>query len=275
MMTPRLKSWAKAVVPEKYRLLRYEWYERFRYYPELFVSLGARFECPFCHWRFRRMRSAGFDYAVLREKDVVGASCHPNDVCPRCRSNARERLVYRYLQDHTSVFSEPLRVLHIAPEPHLRRQLRQVPGIRYVTGDLAQRWVSVRLDVMMLPFPDESFDLIICNHVLEHVLDDQAAMRELRRVLRPGRRALLQVPIAKALGDTLEDPTAVTEADRIRMFGQRDHVRLYAAGDYIRRLEKVGFRVELSRAVDCLGEEAIERYALIREEPVFSCRRDT
>ena len=273
-MAPRLKSWAKTLVPEKYRLLRYEWYERLRYYPELFVSLGGRFACPFCHWRFRRMRSAGFDHAVLRAKDVVGGSCHPNDVCPRCQSNARERFVYLYLQDRSSVFSEPLRVLHVAPEPHLSRELRQVPGIRYVTGDLAQRWVSVRLDVMTLPFPDNSFDLVICNHVLEHVFDDQAAMRELRRVLRPGRRAMLQVPIGRALEDTVEDPAAVTEADRIRMFGQRDHVRLYAAGDYMRRLAKAGFRVELGRAVDYLGEETIKRYALIREEPVFSCQRE-
>jgi len=135
------------------------------------------------------MRSAGFDYAVLREKDVVGGSCHPKDVCPRCQSNARERLVYLYLQDRSPVFTEPLRVLHVAPEPHLGRELRQVPGIRYVTGDLAQRWVSVRLDVMTLPFPDNSFDLVICNHVLEHVFDDQAAMREAspRAASRPPR----------------------------------------------------------------------------------------
>jgi SAM-dependent methyltransferase len=135
-------------------------------------------------------------------------------------SNARERLVYRYLKHRTSVFTEHLRLLHIAPERHLEQTLRQVPGIQYVSADLARTRVSVRLDIMMLPFPDDSFDLIICNHVLEHVSDDKVAMRELRRVLRPGRRALLQVPIGRALEDTLEDPTAVTEADRIRLFGQ-------------------------------------------------------
>lgn len=273
-MASRLKAWAKALIPEKYRVLRYEWYETLRYYPELLLSLGFRFECPFCHWRFRRLRSAGFDYPVLNEKDVVGASCHPDDVCPRCMSNARERLVYRYLKDRTSVFSGGLKLLHIAPEPHLEQTLRQVPGIQYVSADLAKTRVGVRLDVMMLPFRDDSFDLVICNHVLEHVDDDQVAMRELCRVLRPGRPALLQVPIGRALRETLEDPSAVTEADRIRRFGQRDHVRLYAGTDYLKRLEKAGFRVDRSRAVDCLGEETVKRYALIREEPLFSCRRD-
>lgn len=273
-MATGLRSWIKRLVPERYRLLRYEWAERLRYYPELVLSLGTKFKCPFCGWRFRRMRWAGFDYAVLREKDVVGGPRHPDDVCPRCQSNARERLVYRYLRDRTRVFSDPLTVLHIAPEPHLGGRLREVPGIRYVTGDLAPRRVSLRLDVTRLPFPDASFDLVVCNHVLEHVLDDQAAMRELHRVLRPGCPAMLQVPIGRALEETVENPAAVTEAERIRLFGQGDHVRLYAAGDYMRRLAKSGFRVEHSRAVDCLGEEAIRRYALIREEPVFSCRRD-
>ena len=268
------RSWIKRLVPERYRLRRYEWAERLRYYPELILSLGTKFECPFCRWRFRRMRWAGFDYAVLREKDVVGGPRHPDDVCPRCQSNARERLVYRYLQDRTRVFSDPLTVLHIAPEPHLGRRLREVPGIRYVTGDLAPRRVSLRLDVTMLPFPDASFDLVVCNHVLEHVLDDRAAMRELHRVLRPGCPAVLQVPIGRTLDETVENPAAVTDVERIRLFGQGDHVRLYAAGDYMRRLAKSGFRVEHSRAVDCVGEEAVRRYALMREEPVFSCRRN-
>jgi SAM-dependent methyltransferase len=177
-----------------------------------------------------------------------------------------------YLRTKTAVFKEPLRILHIAPEPQLERALRQLANIDYVTADLVEASVDVRLDVIMLPFSDASFDLIICNHVLEHVFDDRAAMTELHRVLRPGRQALLQVPIALALQDTLEDPTASTEAERIRMFGQRDHVRLYAAGDYMKRLKNAGFLVSLSRALDCLGEDAVSRHALLGEEPVFSCR---
>ncbi len=271
-MTRKLRTWAKRVIPEKYRLARYEWYEALRYYPELVLSLGTRFECPFCGWHFRRLRSAGFEYPVLTEKQVVGGSWHPDDVCPRCMANARERLVYFYLKQNTSVFKERLRLLHIAPEPHLERVLRQLPQILYITGDLAARSVDVRVDIMFLPFQDEAFDLIICNHVLEHVFDDRLGMSELRRVLRTDRPALLQVPIARAIEETVEDPTATTEADRIRLFGQRDHVRLYAAGDYIERLEKAGFCVQLSNAMDCLGEYTVRRYALMPEEPVFCCR---
>ncbi len=271
-MRSAIKACLRRLVPEKVRLLRYGWYEMLRYYPELVRSLGSRLECPFCQWHFRRFRPAGFDYPVLRDKQVVGASWHPNDVCPRCMSNARERLVYMYLRSKTAVFKERLRLLHIAPEPQLERALRQLATIDYVTADLVETSVDVKLDVMMLPFADASFDLIICNHVLEHVRDDRAAMTELHRVLRPGRQAILQVPIALALQDTLEDPSASTEAERIRMFGQRDHVRLYAAGDYMNRLRSAGFFVSLSRALDCLGEDAVGRHALLGEEPVFSCR---
>jgi SAM-dependent methyltransferase len=267
-----LKEWAKRIVPEKYRLARYEWYETLRYYPELLFSLGTRFECPFCGWRFRRFRAAGFEYPVLRQRQVIGASWHPDDVCPRCKSNARERLVYFYLKENTSTFTESLRLLHIAPEPHLERILRQLPNILYVSADLAARAVDVRLDIMMLPFPDQAFDLVICNHVLEHVIDDRAAMSELHRVLRSDRPALLQVPIARAIDRTIEDPTAVTDADRIRLFGQRDHVRLYAADDYMKRLERAGFCVQLTSAEDCLGAGTVRRYALVREEPLFACR---
>ena len=265
-----IKSWAKKLIPEKYRLLRYQWYEELRYYPELIFSLGRRLECSFCGWRFRRFRTAGFDYPVLKEKQVIGASCHADDVCPRCKSNARERLVYLYLKHKTSVFNDHLRILHIAPEPHIARLLGELSNLDYVRADLFQPDVDVKLDIMSLPFPDESFDMIICNHVLEHVTDDRVAMRELHRVLRPDSPALLQVPIALALQETFEDPTAITEEDRILLFGQRDHVRLYAAEDYMARLEAVGFRVDLSQAVDCLGTSLVDRHGLIREERVFS-----
>ncbi len=265
-----IKSWAKQLVPEKYRVLRYQWYEALRYYPELIFSLGRRLECSFCGWHFRRFRTAGFDYPVLKEKQVLGATCHPDDVCPRCKSNARERLVYLYLKHKTSVFNDRLRILHIAPEPHISLLLEKLSNLDYVRADLFAPNVDVKLDIMSLPFPDESFDMIICNHVLEHVRDDRIAMRELHRVLRTDSPALLQVPIALALRDTFENPSAVTEADKILLFGQGDHVRLYAAEDYMKRLEAAGFSVDLSLALDCLGASMVDRHALIGEEPVFS-----
>jgi SAM-dependent methyltransferase len=272
-LVTKIKTWAKQLVPEQYRLLRYELLEKLRYYPELVFSLGSRLECPFCGGHFRRFRPAGFDYPVLKEKRVVGASYHLNDVCPRCMSNARERLAYLYLKTRDALFSEPLRLLHIAPEPNIARVLEAQPNLKYVTADLFEPNVMTRFDLMCLPFADNTFDTVICNHVLEHVPNDRTAMAEIHRVLKPEGWALLQVPIALALDKTIEDPTAKTEADRIRLFGQSDHVRLYTAADYVERLEETGFHVSAANGASELADGALEKYALVPQEQIFVCTK--
>jgi SAM-dependent methyltransferase len=122
---------------------------------------------------------------------------------------------------------------------------------------------------MNLPFADGTFDAVICNHVLEHVSDDRLALAELHRVLRPGGWALLQVPIALALERTIEDSAAKTDADRIRLFGQSDHVRLYNAVDYVERLQAAGFSVSVINYASELGEGATLKYALVPQEQIF------
>ena len=254
-------------------MLRYQVYERARYYPVLFFNLGKNFECPFCRWRFRRLCPAGFDYPILKEARVVGASYHLNDVCPRCQSNARERLLYLYLKQNTDFFSGNKSVLHIAPEPNLAKVLQQAPKILYVSGDLFEANVMTRFDVMQMPFRAETFDVIICSHVLEHVSNDISAMSDLHRVLKFGGWAVLQVPIAMALVKTREDATATTEQQRIELFGQRDHVRLYSERDYIDRLQSVGFNVRKESFCNQLSKADVVRYALIPEESVFICSK--
>ena len=272
-MLTQFKSRAKQLVPERYRLMRYELFEKLRYYPELVGSLGNRLECPFCGGHFRRFRPAGFDYPILKEKEVVGASYHLDDVCPRCFSNARERLAYLYLKARTNLFTGQLTVLHMAPEPNIARLIKAQPNLKYVTADLFEPNVMTRFDVMQLPFADHTFDVIICNHVLEHVPSDHQAMVELQRALKPGGWALLQVPIALALEQTIEDPTAKTDADRIRLFGQNDHVRLYNRNDYVARLTNAGFKVTVSDYARELPAEERQRFALITEEQVFVCTK--
>ena len=146
----------------------------------------------------------------------------------------------------------PGRLLHIAPELGLAEVFAGVSGLDYVPADLDRRRYRQfknleSFDLQAAPFPDRSFDWVICNHVLEHVPDDRSAMREIYRMLKPGGFAILQVPLSMRLDATREDASITSAAERIRQFGQRDHVRLYGF-DYYDRLAEAGFTVELWNA---------------------------
>ena len=272
--TVSIRSLIQQIVPKRVRLLRYELYERAKYYPEIIFNLGNRLECPFCGWHFRHFKAAGFHYPVIIENRVIGGHWHRDNVCPRCLSNARERLAYLYLKDRTSLFETPVQLLHIAPEPQLAATLKNQSNIQYISADLMDSAVLTRLNIQEMPFSDQSFDVIICNHVMEHVGDDVAAMREVHRVLKPDGWALLQVPIALVLNETIEDPAATTDSDRIERFGQEDHVRLYARQDYIKRLESAGFKVQAEPYPTTLGSEKVKRFGLVEEEEVFLCSKE-
>ena len=142
-------------------------------------------------------------------------------------------------------------------------------GIRYLTADLDPTGVDLQLDLMDLALPDDAFDAVVCSHVLEHVPDDAAAMRELRRVTRPGGWCLVMVPLDVTRAETYEDPSVVTPEARRREFLQDDHVRLYAP-DIVDRLATAGFAVETVRPQD-LGADAIRRAGLLPADWVFLC----
>ncbi len=213
-----------------------------------------RVECPICGWRFREFLPHG-----LQRRE--------NARCPRCSSLERQRLMYLYLQRRTDFFDRPLQVLHFAPEPYFM-DFGTRDNLDVVTADLDYPHVDVNLDITGLPMRDGTFDVVICSHVLEHVPDDAAAMREIHRVLKPGGWAVLMVPYDRSQAETFEDPSVTDPAERVRLFGQYDHVRLYGR-DYADRLRDAGFMVtedELAREVDR------HRYGLL-DEPVHVCTR--
>lgn len=216
----------------------------------------ARF-CPVCGASVKGFRSFG----VPPRKEAQ---------CPVCYSLERHRLIWRYFRERTDLFDgKPKRLLHIAPEPQLGRLLRRLPGVDYVSADLAARKAMVCADVTNLPFRANEFDVIYCSHVLEHVPDDRKAMSEFCRVLRPNGWAILQVPLRGQT--TFEDPSITSPEDRLRWFGQEDHVRIYGA-DYKERLEGAGFQVTIDPFAQSLPESEVQRMAIDRGEDVFFCR---
>jgi SAM-dependent methyltransferase len=207
---------------------------------------GVRYRCPLCGSSLRRFRPFGGLAGVFASLQIVGGGYRPNARCPICCCLDRERLVYLSLLHLTNAFDARTRVLHVAPERQLSEFLKKRRTIEYLTADLHSTQVMVKMDIATIQFPDGHFDGIICNHVLEHVVDDRKAMAELYRVLRPAGWAILQVPISLALNHTYEDFSITTPAGREDAFGQHDHVRIYAR-DYKDRLEDAGFKVNLFR----------------------------
>lgn len=264
-MTAPLRGIARALVP---RALR----------PPLkrAVYYGRRHRCPVCECRVRRYLPEGQDVPVLRELEVVGGEWHPRASCPVCCAGTRTRLVWLYLSRASGLLGRPARLLHVAPEPGLHRRLSRAPNLDYRSGDLdPSRYPFARemrrLDLTALPQPDGYFDALVANHVLEHVARDDLALAEVRRVLRPGGLALLQVPIALRLARTREDPDVRSPEERLCRYGQRDHLRLYGR-DYPERLRAAGFAVEPWRAAD-LDPALVEQLLLNPREVVYVARR--
>jgi SAM-dependent methyltransferase len=172
--------------------------------------------------------------------------------------------------ENRSVDGKQKRMLHIAPDPELSRLIQKADYINYLSADLSAPDAMVKMDITDIPYPDNTFDVIYCSHVLEHIKDDRIAIGELYRVLRVGCWAILQVPITA--GTTLEDPTVISPKERERLFGQYDHVRRYG-GDYKDRLMEAGFSVTVDPFVRELDNRIVKRFGLMRDEDVYLCRK--
>ena len=197
----------------------------------------------------------------------------PNVLSPSTLSLERHRLMWLYLQNETGFFRDKLKVLHMAPEQCFLGIFKKMDNLDYTTADLYSPIVDVKADILDLPFEDNSFDVVFCNHVLEHIEDDHKAMKELYRVMKPGGFGIFQVPQELERAKTYENPEITEPVERAEHFGQYDHVRVYGR-DYFDRLRAAGFRVEeLEYALD-LPAKSMDRYRLAKGEILPVCFRD-
>ncbi len=231
------------------------------------IFFGFKFYCPFCKKSLRKLLPRGNDTVVT--KNIVGMGLR-KCYCPFCYSTDRERLLFIYLKRKTNFFNDKkkYKLLHFAPEKNLSNIFRSKSNIDYLTADLYMEDVMMKVDVSSIPFNDNYFDIIICNHVLEHVQDDLKAMKELYRVLKPNGWGILQVPMSYSLDKTFEDPRISSAEDRIKYYGQKDHVRIYGL-DYIARLKKAGFSVKIFKPKEELGEYILKHFGLIQDENIY------
>jgi len=225
-----------------------------------FTNRGNAVECPVCNSHYSKFLSYG--YSIVRK----------NALCPKCLSLERHRLIWLYLKNKTKFFEQQMKVLHIAPEQSFEERFKNMPNLEYITADLESPLADYKCDVQAMPFAENEFDVVFCNHVLEHVDDDAKAMSEILRVMKPGAFAILLVPIDFSRKETYEDPTITSPQDRKKHFLQYDHKRLYGL-DYIDRLKKAGFIIDEKNYLDEIDEELRKRYALQKKEFMYGYKK--
>ena len=233
------------------------------YWVRPFLALylrGKKYEDPIDGKTFRKFLPYGY------------GSPRANVLSPSTLSLERHRLLWLYLTRETDFFSKPLKVLHVAPEQAFYKRFKNQKNLTYITTDLYSPLADVKADLCALPFEDDSFDVIFCNHVLEHIPDDAQAMRELYRVMKKGGWGIFQVPQDINRAHTFEDDTIIDPAERTRIFGQYDHVRVYGL-DYFDRLRQVGFEVEEITYSTHFTAEEIERYRIVPQEILPLCKK--
>ena len=213
---------------------------------------GIRFTDPIDGSSYRKFLPYG--YQNLRQ----------NALCPGTLSLERHRLLWLYLDRKTNFLTDAIRVLHVAPEQVFYRKFKSFSHWDYTTTDLHSPLADVKADICALPFEDNTYDFILCNHVLEHIPNDLKAMEELYRVLKPGGTAILQVPLEEGRENTFEDDSITDQQERTRIFGQYDHVRVYGQ-DYYNRLQEVGFKAIPVDLIKEVTEFDIQRFALPNE----------
>lgn len=223
-----------------------------------FVLKGNKFTDPIDNKSFRTFLPYGY------------GNQRNNVLSPSTLSLERHRLLWLYLKDKTDFFTTQKKVLHIAPEQCFLKRFKQLKNLDYITADLYSPIADVKADICNLPFKNNEFDVIFCNHVLEHIEDDKKAMSELYRVLKPNGFGIFQIPQDLTREKTYEDFTITSPKERAKHFGQYDHVRIYGK-DYFNKLRSVGFKVDEINYSSEINDELVKKYCLVKNEILPVC----
>ncbi len=228
-----------------------------------FYLKGDKFTDPIDGKSFRKFLPYG--YGKQRE----------NALSPSTLSLERHRLMWLFLRDETDFFTsaEKLKVLHIAPEQCFLDIFRKQKNIEYTTSDLESPIADVKADICDLPFKDNEFDVVFCNHVLEHITDDTKAMQELFRVIKKVGLVFFRFLKTYLEEITFEDDSITDQKERAKIFGQYDHVRVYGR-DYFNKLRSIGFRVDEIDYTKKIAPEKLERFCLMKNEILPVCYKD-
>ena len=220
-----------------------------------FGYVGSKALCPVCERSFNKFIPAG----------KVG-------ICPNCSSGSRHRAIYLYLQRRTNFFTDPLKVLHFAPEHCFNKKFRKLPNLEYLSADLGSPRAMEKIDITNIPYPDNYFDVTISSHVLEHIPDDMKAMRELNRVQKKGGWSIHLAPIDYTRHITYQDDSINTDELRQKVYGHHDHKRIYGK-DYAGRLTMAGFEVYGMAPQTFLSNAEMLQFGVDKDEFIYLCKK--
>ena len=248
-----------------------------RAYSKVLFSHGDRYHCVFCGKSYSRFLRSGSDRSVYRRHNVAGAGRRFNARCANCFSNDRARMLYLFFKNRTPVFDEAAKILHVAPDYELATSLHASPNVTLFAGGLTvgglRPFRGTKFDVTFLPFADEQFDIVVCNHVMQYVPDDRKGFREMFRVLKPGGFAIIQVALALDFAETYEAAgLEINRANTIKHYGHSYNVRLYGL-DYVDRIEDAGFVAEKHNIFTERWVPDPERHGLDPREDVYVFRK--
>lgn len=206
---------------------------------------GKNFHCPICEYEASKFISYGIDNEITKKYNIIGMGLRENAICPNCYSKDRERLVYLFLIEliKKQIINYSSKVIHFSPEQSLKKNFFEKNFSNYLTADITSKKVDLNLDLQNFEYKEKNFDLVICNHVLEHIDNDIVAIQNIFSILKEGGIAILQVPFSRMIKRDFKIKNVNSNKDRLKNYGQEDHVRIYSEKEYMEKLKKVGFKL--------------------------------
>lgn len=223
--------------------------------------------CITCENNLGEFLPAGIEADIFKYHHIIGGGYRENCICPHCGSGDRERWLYYVLKNKLDIFKMSGRILHFAPEKMIHNYIKQNQNVDYYTCDIVPGRAMHIVDITNIQFKENSFDYIISNHVMEHIVDEKKAISEIKRVLKSNGKWIFSFPICTDM-KTYENVLINSPEDRLKEYGQEDHVRLYGF-DYKERFENYGFKLEIFTPEKEMSEKDILKYGFIKDDVII------
>jgi len=237
----------KSFLPREIIEIIYKYLRLYR----LFFLRGNNFLCPICKFKASKFLPYGKDYEAIKKYKIIGMGFRKNAICPNCFSKDRERLLYLFLQNliDKKLISFSSKVIHFSPEMSLEKNFFRKYFSNYFTADIIKNKSDFTIDLQNFNLKEKNFDLVICNHVLEHIEDDTTALKNIYSIIKPGGMAILQVPLSTIIDVDFKKEGIISDSEKLNYYGQSDHVRIYSEKNFLKKITDTGFNLNINEMI--------------------------